>query len=466
MRNQPKKKPGKVPVKALVRGKKQKVPQVVLGKKQNVPQKATKKAKQHKKAKKAKVIKAKAVKKEIKVEKKQQILDSSNGSAQATDRGEQQQTTSISTLDIIDVSNNKREFDDDATSLPPCPSLPASSSSSSSSAAAPPPPPYPIRKEGSGAETTARTVPAAVSNRFSHQQQRNYSRKQQRHNTTEIRSFTDVENFYCVVLDEMGPFDPLQTSVLDEVPVPTTKKKDLPFPSSFANAKEYFDAMKEVAMDETSASIANSLEENPDTRGSIELNFVTASLDCQSLERGLVVVEMSSIGGNGSVARAAAAVVDELNRPGNVFLIYPSKATTRMKTNTTTTLGSGNNKPQVHDPLQCLAVVAQGARASLIYKTNKTNKAGGMAKIPGQNSSSSSKLPLWISSQCLLAQTLLSQAKADANATATANSTSKYTFTAVCLGSILQYQRMVAACVLYPNPPFLSSFLGLGPGMD
>ena len=278
-----------------------------------------------------------------------------------------------------------------------------------------------------------------------------------------------------MVLEEMGPRNPTETVVPDQASVAITisrpANKDLPFLSSFADGREYFEALKEVALDETIAMIASNLEENLDTCVSIELDFVTAAVDCEKRgDRGLVVVEMSSVGG-GSAARVAAAIVDELNRPGNVFLLYPSKAKSKMKAKSTTADIDGTNskkQPTEWDPLQCLAVVAQGARASLIQKTNKL---GGMARLPGQSSSSSTELPLWLSTQCLLAKTLLNQVKQNTNISASSSSSSqqqqnKHSFTAVCLGSVLQYQRMVVACKMYPEPPFLSSLLGHGPGTD
>ena len=390
--------------------------------------------------------------------------------------------TSISMLEIIDDGNRKRGFDDEATSM---------TSAAGAAPPSPPPPPYPFSKgtgpmiqampesssqnpqgndsHACGTNEVSRKV-SDVPNRSHHQQQQNYPRKKQRHNT-DIRPFNAVENFYCIVLDEMGPPNPIDKSAPGQAPVSTTTSlaamKDLPFPSSFADGKAYFDAMKEVAMDETRAVIGNSLEDVPDARG-IELDFTTASMDCQCQERGLVLVEMGSIGGYGSAARAA--VVDDMNRPGNVFLIYPSKVTTMMKA-TTRTRGSGgassDHPPQAQGPLRSLAVVAQGARASLIHRTNKE---AGMAKVPGQgSSSSSSKLPLWMSKQSPIAQMLLNQAKTNGSASASSSwnqhqqQQNKFTFTVVYLCSVLQYQRMVAACVLYPNPPFLSSLLGLGP---
>ena len=178
------------------------------------------------------------------------------------------------------------------------------------------------------------------------------------------------------------------------------------FPAAFANKMTYFDELKACVLEETRASVAQSLST---CEGQLRLQLSAAVDDAA----GLVLLDFIVLSENSR----------DLSLPGCYLSL--------------SLLTSGGHRNQhVH----CLAAVAQGSRSMGIAKNNR--------------------LPLWIAAQSPVA-THLRSSKAINNIAPVSGSI--YRFDAIAHGSVLSYQRMMSACCAAPSPPFLDKLLSRQP---
>ena len=250
------------------------------------------------------------------------------------------------------------------------------------------------------------------------------------------RQLTGPEEFFKLVLSWS----------IDNLLLGTRKALNLApladMPAHFLNQQIYFDTMRQIAIEEARATLTEGLKT---INGQMELRMS----DVQScLEDSPVLL---------IVLKIVKGEMD-LTRPGTVFKLFQddnkknynnnSYRNSNMKSNNVNGNGNGNSRNsngnynsksewnQNFDSV--LAVVAQGSQAMSLVTS-----MGGFT----------SNLPLWINPFSPLAKRLISEG----------DSANGSGWTALCLGSVLSYQRMATVCTESPSPPFMFKLLGHRP---